>query len=326
MKELEAFEAWWIAQETGLGTAHKFTAWNAWLARAAVEADRAQRVPDWWKPASGMTAHRAAFFMERFKREEKLLGPNEQAAIDFVLAMLSAAPAQPAQQETSEGCDPHWSYYFRVTECKAKTSRDGDCICWHTEGTGPFDMVRHDDADQFLEWRESTSAAPSPAQQECWCETCDLAQGNPLGRTRMSLCPECGDKRCPRAKHHDNVCAQHQEPPQQERQIAEALRRRGLTLVKTANGYDVLELGQTTAQAAGSQQERKPMTKEIEYQERISRLEVALKKSLEDRHPMTETQRRALIDRAGDLTDGLNQDDFADEIVKAVERHHGIKE
>ena len=68
------------------------------------------------------------------------------------------------------------------------------------------------------------------------------------------------------------------------------------------------------------------MTKEIEYQERISRLEVALKKSLEDRHPMTETQRRALIDRAGDLTDGLNQDDFADEIVKAVERHHGIKE
>lgn len=74
------------------------------------------------------------------------------------------------------------------------------------------------------------------------------------------------------------------------------------------------------------QQERGPMTNEIEYQERIFRLEVALKKSLEDRHPMTETQRRALIARAGDLTDGLNQDDFADEIVKAVERHHGIKE
>lgn len=69
-------------------------------ARAAVEADRAQRVPDWWKPASGMTAHRAAFFMDRFKREEKLLGPNEQAAIDFVLAMLASTPA-PAQQEAS---------------------------------------------------------------------------------------------------------------------------------------------------------------------------------------------------------------------------------
>lgn len=28
-----------------------------------------------------MTAHRAVFFMERFLREEKLLGPNEQAAL-----------------------------------------------------------------------------------------------------------------------------------------------------------------------------------------------------------------------------------------------------
>ncbi len=34
---------------------------------------------------------------------------------------------------------------------------------------------------------------------------------------KMSLCPECGGKRCPRAKHHDNACAQHQEQPQQER-------------------------------------------------------------------------------------------------------------
>lgn len=40
--------------------------------------------------------------------------------------------------------------------------------------------------------------------------------------------------------------------------------------------------------------------------------------------PLTPAQRRALIDEAGDKTDGLNQDDFADEIVRAVERHHGI--
>lgn len=46
--------------------------------------------------ASAMTAQRAAYFMERFKREEKLLGPNEQAAVDFVLAMLNTVqPAKP---------------------------------------------------------------------------------------------------------------------------------------------------------------------------------------------------------------------------------------
>lgn len=42
-----------------------------------------------------MTTERAAYFIERFKREEKLLGPNEQAALDFVLARLS----QPERQE-----------------------------------------------------------------------------------------------------------------------------------------------------------------------------------------------------------------------------------
>lgn len=39
-----------------------------------------------------MNADKAAYFMRRFKREEKLLGPNEQLAIDFVLSMLTATP------------------------------------------------------------------------------------------------------------------------------------------------------------------------------------------------------------------------------------------
>lgn len=33
---------------------------------------------------------------------------------------------------------------------------------------------------------------------------------------------------------------------------------------------------------------------------------------------LTLAQRRELIDRAGDITDGLNQDDFADEIINQV--------
>jgi len=41
-----------------------------------------------------MTAKRAVYFMERFKHEEKLLGPNEQAAVDFVIALLDAQQEQ----------------------------------------------------------------------------------------------------------------------------------------------------------------------------------------------------------------------------------------
>mgnify|MGYP000853132490 FL=1 len=40
-----------------------------------------------------MTAGRACYFMERFLKEEKLLGPNEQAALHFIIDMLEAAAA-----------------------------------------------------------------------------------------------------------------------------------------------------------------------------------------------------------------------------------------
>ena len=43
-----------------------------------------------------MTAERAEYFMLRFKKEEKLLGPNEQAALDFVIDMLATSPVQQA--------------------------------------------------------------------------------------------------------------------------------------------------------------------------------------------------------------------------------------
>ena len=50
---------------------------------------------------AAMTPSRAQFFMERFRKEEKLLGPNEQAAVAYVIAMPEAA-SQPASIEASE--------------------------------------------------------------------------------------------------------------------------------------------------------------------------------------------------------------------------------
>lgn len=39
-----------------------------------------------------MTAERASYFLERFKREEKMLGPHEQWALDYALSSLRTAP------------------------------------------------------------------------------------------------------------------------------------------------------------------------------------------------------------------------------------------
>lgn len=159
MNEREAFEAWLLGsygkvyskEDCDRFVEHGHVSWLSWLARAAVEADRAQRVPDGWKqeaaeaidwllnnirrdapqlsgkamgnavrvrdallastpapaqqePGTPMDAHRAAYFMRRFLHEEKMLGPNEQAALHFTIdaleAMESAAQHQePPQQE-----------------------------------------------------------------------------------------------------------------------------------------------------------------------------------------------------------------------------------
>lgn len=39
----------------------------------------------------------------------------------------------------------------------------------------------------------------------CWCEDCDIKAHGGL-RTKMSVCPECGDKRCQHAQQHGNAC------------------------------------------------------------------------------------------------------------------------
>lgn len=48
-----------------------------------------------------MTEDRAAFFLRRFRHEEKLLGPNEQAALAFAIAALESKGDPVAWQEES---------------------------------------------------------------------------------------------------------------------------------------------------------------------------------------------------------------------------------
>jgi hypothetical protein len=42
------------------------------------------------------------------------------------------------------------------------------------------------------------------SEMKCWCHTC-----HPLGvdRMEMVLCPDCGNKRCPKANNHEYACS-----------------------------------------------------------------------------------------------------------------------
>lgn len=50
------------------------------------------------------------------------------------------------------------------------------------------------------------------AKKRCWCHTCRPIT---LDDMRMVLCPECGNKRCPRANNHSNACTNSNDTGQE---------------------------------------------------------------------------------------------------------------
>ena len=76
--------------------------YDANLAEALAQPVQPSQAVEAWNPSTNqMTADRATYFMRRFKHEEKLLGPNEQAAIDYVIALL-AKPSQARELSNAE--------------------------------------------------------------------------------------------------------------------------------------------------------------------------------------------------------------------------------
>jgi len=67
--------------------------------------------------------------------------------------------------------------------------------------------------DGAFHYADDAQAQPNAQDREnaarCWCETCRPIT---MSDSRMILCPECGDKRCPRAKDHRNACAVARAP------------------------------------------------------------------------------------------------------------------
>ena len=58
----------------------------------------------------------------------------------------------------------------------------------------------------------TSQAGNSPVTPDCWCRTCRPVTMNDM---RFVVCPECGNKRCPRANDHRNACTGSNEPDQE---------------------------------------------------------------------------------------------------------------
>lgn len=60
----------------------------------------------------------------------------------------------------------------------------------------------------------SSEGLGAGAEARCWCHTCRPVSMAPPENMRMVLCPDCGNKRCPKADDHRNACTNSNEPRQ----------------------------------------------------------------------------------------------------------------
>lgn len=123
-----------------------------------------------------MSARKAAYFMQRFKREEKLLGPNEQLAIEFVLALLDAQPAEVPVPMTEKWC--WWlgdGEGFQIVDTEseahgeAQSSIDDDCDPGQTHQYS-IARVQHPIDALGMGWLAEHVAESIAENACCWCD------------------------------------------------------------------------------------------------------------------------------------------------------------
>lgn len=69
----------------------------------------------------------------------------------------------------------------------------------------------------YAEGHAAALRAALTEQPPCWCHKCNegrAVNGIPFSLTRMILCPDCGNKRCPKASNHEFACTVSNQPGQ----------------------------------------------------------------------------------------------------------------
>lgn len=168
------------------------------------------------------------------------LSPEERAEFQAGIEEFKSLIAQPAPIVPDELLKE----YFRLVQCMLSDYRDGNygnAQRWirhiakasddfeRKHGISPWEMARKTCRAAMLQTKSLTSINPAPdlvslqkkaesiignypGIPDCWCRTCRPVVLNDM---RFVVCPDCGNKRCPRANDHRNACTGSNEPGQE---------------------------------------------------------------------------------------------------------------
>jgi hypothetical protein len=133
-------------------------------------------------------SHRTTLAEERLKVMIRLAIDNERKARDDGREALAREQqlryARNALERIADGREQDAPKFAKVALA-------------HVFGPTPTPM------DASVMKRITTQLEPSTPAAECWCEKC---RPNTIGYMRMIVCPDCGNKRCPKATNHENAC------------------------------------------------------------------------------------------------------------------------
>ncbi|WP_233596652.1 hypothetical protein [Citrobacter koseri] len=87
---------------------------------------------------------------------------------------------------------------YRLDDLRLESGEKGELARWVIQLQADLDSERR-------------KAGNSPVIPDCWCHTCRQVKLNDM---RFVVCPDCGNKRCPKASDHRNACTGSNEPGQ----------------------------------------------------------------------------------------------------------------
>lgn len=160
------------------------------------------------------------------------LSPEERAEFqagieDFKALIAQPAPVVPEKcpAEIRDLLASHTDALFNDDDaqeiwnaCRAamlqelKKSAGSEATCRSNENAQVLTSINPAPALVSLPKNAKSLTGNSPAIPDCWCRTCRPVDLNDM---RFVVCPDCGNKRCPRANDHRNACTGSNEPGQE---------------------------------------------------------------------------------------------------------------
>lgn len=160
-----------------------------------------------------------------YESDMAALSPEEraefQARIEDFKSLIAQQPVVPDERDKAVDADDHpllWSFNAGWNACRAamlqelQKSAGDEVISRSNENVQVLNTIKASPAlGSFPKTGEVQNTNP-PENQGCWCRACRPVVLNDM---RFVVCPDCGNKRCPRANDHRNSCTGSNEPGQE---------------------------------------------------------------------------------------------------------------